>query len=96
MMFLNHPIFKLTEDWGLFVRTYVVVGLVKQCPQFLSHHKHKVLPVGVVYETVREDTETLVDPQSSHSMSGVVEVFVSSQQALENLMQTKTKFYKFM
>ena len=67
-----------------------MVGLVKQRAKFLSHHKHKVLPVGVVYQTVREDTETLMDPQSSHGMSGVVEVFVSSQQSLENLMQTKT------
>ena len=78
---------QLTEDRRLFVGTDVMVRLVKQRPKLLRHQEDKVLPVIVVNQTIREDTETLVNPQPSHGVSGVMEIFVSSQETLEYLIR---------
>ena len=66
-----------------------MVCLVKESSKFFCHQEDEVFLINVINETVREDTQTFVDPQSCHGMFCVMEVLVSSQQTLEYLTEIK-------
>ena len=68
----------LTKDGWLLIRTEVVIGQIKEDSQFLREEVAKRLVVLLPYETVREDTETLVYPQAGHGILGVVVVLVGT------------------
>ena len=62
--------------------------LVKKESQFLCENGDKCFGISVTNEAVREDTETLVDPESRHGWLSVMIVLVGSQQTLEHLSHT--------
>ena len=58
---------------------------IENQPKFLRDEGDKGLLVFVAHKTIAEDSETLVDPQATHGVLGVVVVFVSSEKTLEHL-----------
>lgn len=74
-----------TKDGWLLVVAEVVVGEVKECAQFLSEEVDKGLMVFLPHQTVGEDTETLMHPETSHGLLSVMVVLVGTQEALEHL-----------
>ena len=69
---------KPTEYGRLFVRTNVVISLVKQHSQLLTEYLHKPGLVLVIYQAVMEHSEAFMDPETCHRWFCVVEVFMSS------------------
>jgi len=63
--------------------------LVKDCAKFLRDDVNKCLVILSRNQTIGEDAETLVNPQTRHRMLRVVLVTMSSQQTLKHLRQER-------
>ncbi len=74
-----------TKERWLLAGAEVMEREVKQRAQLLCKEAAKGLVVFLPHQSVREDTETLVHPQTCHGILGVVVVLVGTQQTLEHL-----------
>jgi len=83
--YIASSIQQLTKNRRLLVRTQVVVGLVEQSTQSVAEHADECLGVFRVDETIRKDAKAFMDPESSHALLRVMEVFVCAKQTLKNL-----------
>ena len=76
---------QLTKHRRCFVGAEIVVSEIKKNAQFIRQQCHECLLILLSHQTIGKHSVTLVHPQPSHGILGVLVISMCSEQALEHL-----------